>query len=220
MSLTSAFEGSGTSIHVDGNAHASAVVDIDAGILDVDSTGVTEITAGEDLNLISSVSRYYQPFDFHSTTFENNLDSGKYSGKILKYSPGDDTTLTAGQIYYLRNNGRWYVAHADSSDGGGDGYGSYQLLGVGLGGSSQTVGVLLEGFIRVPSTEILNAPTGGATGAVDGMPLYVSTTAGHFDFTAPSDSSDFVRVAGYAIDDYSSDVLVYFNPSKTWIVLA
>ena len=89
-----------------------------------------------------------------------------------------------------------------------------------MGGSSQSVGILIEGFVRVKSTEILNQPTGGASGDVDGLPLYVSTTAGHFDFNAPTDSGDYVRIVGYAIDDYSGDFLVYFNPSKTWIELA
>ena len=89
-----------------------------------------------------------------------------------------------------------------------------------MGGSSQTVGVLIEGFIRVPSTEILNQPTGGTSGNIDGLPLYVSTTAGHFDFNAPTDSGDYVRIVGYAIDDYNNDILVYFNPSKTFIELA
>ena len=32
-----------------------------------------------------------------------------------------------------------------------------------------------------------------------------------FDFTAPSAPGDFVRVVGYAVDDYSNDVLVYFK---------
>ena len=78
-------------------------------------------------------------------------------------------------------------------------------------------GVLVEGFIKIPSTEILNLP---GSGAVDGLPLYVSTTAGHFDFTAPSGNNDFVRIVGYAIDDDSSDVLVYFDPDKTHVVVS
>jgi hypothetical protein len=81
-------------------------------------------------------------------------------------------------------------------------------------GRTVSAGVILEGFIRVPSTEILNTP---GSGAVDGLPVYVSTTAGHFDFTAPSGNNEFVRVVGYAIDDDSSDVLVYFNPDRTWV---
>ena len=45
----------------------------------------------------------------------------------------------------------------------------------------------------------------------------MSTTAGHFDFTAPSGNNEYVRVVGYAIDDDSSDVLVYFNPDSTHV---
>ena len=79
----------------------------------------------------------------------------------------------------------------------------------------------MEGFITIPGTEILNMP---GSGAVDGLPLYVSTTDGHFDFTAPSGSADYVRIVGYAIDDATVDettnVLVYFCPSKDHILLA
>ena len=76
-------------------------------------------------------------------------------------------------------------------------------------------GVLLKGFVRIASTEILNVPTN-----VDGLPVYMSTTAGHFDFTAPSSSGNIVRIMGYAIDDDSGDVLVYFDPDKTWVEIA
>ena len=91
------------------------------------------------------------------------------------------------------------------------------MLGGGLQGSARTVGVFIEGFIRIASTEILNTP---GSGAVDGLPLYVSTEVGHFDFTAPSGAGDFVRIVGYAIDDDSGSVLVNFSPSKDHIILA
>ena len=79
------------------------------------------------------------------------------------------------------------------------------------------MGLLLEGFVRIASTEILNVP---GSGEVDGLPVYVSTTAGHFDFTAPSGSGDIVRIVGYAIDDDSGDVLIYFKPDNTWVEIA
>ena len=150
-----------------------------------------------------------EELDYNGTTFENTLSDGEYQGgKILKYSPGADDTLTVGGLYFLNSDGTWDVTDADGTDGG-----AMNLLGVGFG-SARTAGVLLEGFIRIPSTEILNTP---GSGAVDGLHLYVSTTAGHFDFTAPSGNNDFVRIVGYAIDDDSSDVLIYFNPDKTWV---
>ena len=147
--------------------------------------------------------------DYQTAVFEGILDDGDYSGEVLKYSPGANDTLTAGQIYFLHTDGTWNSTDADAVASGAS-----QLLGVGLGGSSQTVGVLTRGFIRIPSTEILNLP---GAGECDGLPLYISTTAGHFDFTAPSGNADFVRIVGYAIDDASSDVLVYFNPDHTWV---
>jgi hypothetical protein len=148
--------------------------------------------------------------DFNAITFENQMSDGQGGGKILKYSPGADDTLTVGQLYFLHTDGTW-----DQTDADAVATGASQLLGVGLG-SARTVGVLLEGYVRIPSSEILNVP---GSGAVDGLPVYVSTTAGHFDFTAPSGGSDFVRVVGYAIDDDGGDVLVYFNPDRTWVEL-
>lgn len=149
--------------------------------------------------------------DYHSYTFENQLSDGQGGGEILKYSPGADDTLTVGQLYYLNTDGTWDQTDADAVATGGT-----QLLGIGMG-SARSVGVLLRGFIRIPSTEILNLP---GSGACDGLPVYVSTTAGHLDFTAPSATNDFVRIVGYAIDDDSSDVLIYFNPDSTSVVVA
>ena len=150
--------------------------------------------------------------DFNVTTFENTLADGHFgSAEILRYSPGADDTLTAGQLYYLHTDGTWNQTDADAVATG-----ATQLLGIGLG-NAREAGVLMKGFIRIPSTEILNLP---GSGACDGLPVYVSTTAGHLDFTAPTGTGDFVRVVGYAIDDDSSDVLVYINPSATHVELA
>ena len=149
--------------------------------------------------------------DYHSTTFENQLADDVGTGKILKYSPGANDTLNGSEIYFLHTDGTW-----DQTDADDVATGASQMLGVGLGGSSQTVGVLIEGFIRIASTEILNTP---GSGAVDGLPLYVSKEPGHFDFNPPTGADDFVRVVGYAIDDDGGDVLVYFNPDKSWVKL-
>ena len=77
--------------------------------------------------------------------------------------------------------------------------------------------MLLKGFVRVASTEILNQPH---FSDISGLPIYVSTTPGHFDFTAPSGQNDFVRIVGYAIDQHAGDVLIYFDPDKSWVEIA
>ena len=148
--------------------------------------------------------------DYNTATFENQLADGEGGGRVLRYSPGADDTLTVGQLYFLHSDGTW-----NSTDASGVADGATQLLGIGLG-NARTAGCLMEGFIRIPSTEILNVP---GSGAVDGLPVYVSTTAGHLDFTAPSGAGDFVRIVGHAIDDDSGDVLIYFNPSNNHVEL-
>ena len=148
--------------------------------------------------------------DFNGTAFESKLADGQFgSAEVLRYSPGADDTLTAGQLYFLHTDGTWNSTDADAVATG-----ATQMLGIGLGGSARTVGCVTRGYIRIPSSEILNLP---GSGACDGLPVYVSTTAGHLDFTAPSGNNDFVRIVGYAIDDDSSDVLVYFDPDKTHV---
>jgi hypothetical protein len=154
-------------------------------------------------------------YDFQATEFENNYDADKASGTILRYSPGADESPAGSELFYLHTDGTWNQTDADDVATGAS-----QLLGVGLGASARTTGVLLKGFVRIASTEILNVPTGGDAGEVDGLPVYVSTTPGHFDFTAPSGTSDFVRIVGYAIDDNGGDVLIYFDPDKTWVEIA
>jgi hypothetical protein len=162
------------------------------------SDGVFENTTGYG---------FREKINFVTDTFEDVLADGDHTGsKVLVY--GADESLTDGQLYFLHTDGSW-----DQADASAVSTGASQLLGVG-NGRTVSAGVILEGFIRVPSTEILNTP---GSGAVDGLPVYVSTTAGHFDFTAPSGNNEFVRVVGYAIDDDSSDVLVYFNPDRTWV---
>ena len=135
---------------------------------------------------------------------------GDYGGTVIKYSPGADDTLTVGGLYFLHTDGTWNACDADAVATG-----ATQLLGIGLG-NARSAGVLIKGFIRIPSTEILNVPGSNAT---PGLPLYVSTTAAHIDFTAPSASDDFVRIVGYAIQD-STDVLIYFDPDNTYVEIS
>ena len=179
-----------------------------------DNAAVADLTLSADggVEFNSATNKINKIYDFHATTFENTYSDDQGAGTILKYSPGADESPAGSELFFLHTDGTWNQTDADAVATGAS-----QLLGVGLGASARTTGVLIKGFVRIASTEILNTP---GSGAVDGLPVYVSTTAGHFDFTAPSGSSDFVRIVGYAIDDDSSDVLIYFDPDKTWVEIA
>ena len=184
--------------------------------------GQVNVTLGAGVQSVTNTSGKFGVFDttpmtainvvnnYNTVTFENQLASGEGGGRVMRYSPGADDTLTVGQLYFLHTDGTW-----DQTDADAVATGATQLLGIGLG-NARTAGCLMEGFIRIPSTEIEGTP---GSGAVDGLPLYVSTTAGHITFTRPSGSGDFVRIVGHAIDDHSNDVLIYFNPSNNHVEL-
>ena len=185
------------------------------------STAHYNINADGDINLTSASNKISKIYDFHSTTFENTYSDSEGSGTILKYSPGANDNLLNSVLVYLHTDGTWDGARSTAVATGAS-----QLLGVSIGGYSQTVGVFIKGFIRIPYTQILNIPGDGAGGggAVDGLPLYVSSTVGHIDFNAPA--SGYVRIVGYAIDGHDEDgdsdegILIYFDPDKTWIEIA
>tara|TARA_R100000664_G_C2756664_1_gene144625 strand:- start:80 stop:2788 length:2709 start_codon:yes stop_codon:yes gene_type:complete len=196
-------------------------IDCDFRVESNDNSNMFVIDGGESKVSVAGFARgHAEGFavfnDYQSTAFESNLtiDGNFGSAEVLIYSPGAGDTPTTGQICFLHTDGTW-----DAADASAVATGASQLLGVfptGVG-DTQSRGLVTRGFIRIPSTEILNTP---GSGAVDGLPLYISTTAGHFDFTAPSASGEFVRIVGYAIDDDSSDVLVYFDPDKTFVEIA
>lgn len=124
---------------------------------------------------------------------EETLDTGN----VVKFGTG---TLTAGSLYYLSSTGAWVLADADSAST------SKGMLGIALGSSPTTDGLLIEGFAT-------NAAFTQTTGDV----LYVSTTAGAITSTAPSTPGQIVRVVGYKIPTTNT---IYFTPDPTWITLA
>ena len=104
-------------------------------------------------------------------------------------------------MYYLSGS-TWAETDAD-----GVSYGAECLLGIALGSSPTSNGVLLRGFFDANSY-LSNFSAGKA--------VYVSTTGGGMDTTRPSGSGDFVRIVGYCTTTAN---VIYFNPSTTWVEL-
>jgi len=142
--------------------------------------------------------------DYATTTFENQLADGEGGGNIIKYGTG--TTVT-GELYYLGSGAAWADTDANTPANGG------KLIAIALGASPSTNGMLLSGFVRIGSS-LVNGT------AVVGAPVYISTTAGEYDFTRPSSAGEFVRVVGYCVDTHTSDILLYFNPDPTWVEIS
>ena len=135
-------------------------------------------------------------FDVHHDPTGLANDTG--GGEVVKFGSG---TLTAGKLYYLSGS-TWTETDADGVLQGAD-----QLLGIALGSSPTSNGVLLRGFFDAHSY-LSNFSAGKA--------VYVSTTAAGMDTTAPSGGGDYVRIVGYCTTTAN---VIYFNPSTTWVEL-
>ena len=83
ISLVSGVASSNTAIHLDGNADAASIVDIDAGILNIDSSGATAITAVGTAELAGSTvtldSAAAITFEAHGSA---TVEVGKTSGTL------------------------------------------------------------------------------------------------------------------------------------------
>ena len=116
--------------------------------------------------------------------------TGDHEGTVLSIG---STALTAGTVY-MWDGTQWNTANAGAvatADG---------LMGVATA-TATGPDVLVSGIIYM-----------SATGSA-GDPLYLDTTTGALNATAPSASGEVVRVMGYKLDANR----VYFNPSNDWL---
>ena len=190
---------SGVALHIDANADAGSIVDIDAGILDIDVTGVTTIDTTE-LTITGKTN-------IPTRKFTKTADGTHFEaqGDILYLG---SSSTTQGDLCYLKEDGSWGQADADGAATGDDAdRDAMGMLAIALGSDPDSDGMLLRGTITMDYD----------MGDV-GNPIYVSTTAGAITSTAPSASGDFVRVLGYCLDDDHGQI--WFNPDSAWVEIA
>jgi len=117
------------------------------------------------------------------------------SGTIINFG---STSVTAGYYYVLNSSSGWDDTQADAEST------SKGLIAIARAtGTANNVGMLLEGIYKDASH-----------GFTIGAPLYLSAADNNLvTTTAPSGSSEVVRVMGYAIDANH----IYFKPDNTWV---
>lgn len=124
---------------------------------------------------------------------------GKYQGEIEAGTAG--ATLAFGDLVYLQTaDSRWELADADAESTCANRLGICVLAAAADG--DPTV-ILTRGKVRADAA--FPAMTIGA-------PVFVSTTAGDIQTTAPSGTADIIRIVGHGI---TADVLD-FNPSPDY----
>lgn len=128
---------------------------------------------------------------------------GKYSGIVEAGVAG--ATLAFGDLVYLQTaDSRWELAGADNGATGCNFKLGICVLAAANDGDATTI--LLFGNVRADTA--FPALTIGA-------PVYMGTTLGDVVTTAPSGTTDIVRIVGYG--NTANDL--YFKPENDWLTL-
>jgi hypothetical protein len=220
----------GDDINVDTGALTGATVisDLDFNVTtnssglvtDANGTVATRTLTAANLSLgnvtnESKATMFSSPtFTGNSNMLRRNLDlannilnqpsagTAKANGDIF-FTTGNVST-TAGKIYYMLSNGGLGNADADAASS------ATGLLCVALGTSSSTNGMLLRGIVA------LGADPGGNPGS----PLYLSTTPGNAQTSAPSGTNDIARIIGYKMYSGAEGInVIYFNPDNSYVTV-
>jgi hypothetical protein len=172
----------------------------DFAVGDYNGNGVlTELwgtSAVEVAQLTGSGVKFLEP-----TTYRQPTSSAGYGDVVYYGSSGG--ALTAGFIYYLNTSGAWTVANSNVASS------SKYMLGIALG-TSISNGMLVRGYAKFA--------VGNYASVTVGQILYLGTTNGYFQNTAPSSTAQVVRVVGYCVD--ATNDIIYFCPDNTWVEIA
>ena len=166
---------------------------------DYNGNSVTTVLWGNSSVNIGELTSTGVKFN-ESTTYKKPNAATAY-GEIVTYGSG--SSLTAGFIYYLASSGTWTVANSNLPSS------SKFLLAIALGTNASS-GMLVRGYARFTSV-------GNYASVTLGQILYVGTTNGFFQNTAPTSTGQVVRVIGYCVD--ATNDTIYFCPDNTWIEL-
>ena len=170
------------------------------------TTVATLTVAAGELSTLSAI-------DSGSNKYTTQYDGvGDLQGQVLSFG---GSTVVKNQLYFLSSSGGFHAAQANDDDS------ASPFLAIALNTNSTTHGMLTKGIIRITGSLVDDTMTIGAA-------VYVSKeTAGRYAFVAPTGSGEIVRQVGYCLDinthggsSQQMDMLLYFNPSDTFIELA
>ena len=135
--------------------------------------------------------------DVHHDPTTLGNDTG--GGDVVKFGTG---TLTTGKMYYLHTGSSWEQTDIIKVESGAVG-----MVGIALGATPATNGVLIRGFFDVHS--YLSGTFAPGQPVFLGAPGYITTMR-------PSGSTEIVRQVGYCTTTAN---VIYFNPSSEYIEL-
>ena len=163
------------------------------------------LTVEGDLQVNGNLKAPTRQFDLPADGAGNANGDAIYIGLN---DPSGGTGLTAGKIYYFKSStGLWEEAQANSVSKSGP-----VLLGVALGTTPATHGVLLRGTVDL-SEDITGTEAIGSVLYLDDVNAATATVTG-----PNTAGSDVVRIIGYSLSAGNANK-IWFNPDSTFIEL-
>ena len=167
-------------------------------------------TEGQVLSLDADLKPVWKnDADTTTTVFQNSDISSDVgatsSAKGDKYIPTTAGIVSAAKPYYVSAGspgGSDLTAVSDITSAAD----MTGMIGMTIT-NTKADGILLKGLIRISSI----------TGTVGQTVYFIND---NLSTTAPSTSGQYVRIAGYIVDNPISGTLIYFNPSPDFILLS
>jgi len=184
---------SGDAFHLDANAAADNVVNIDAGILDIDVTGATTLNT----TVLAITGKAKIP---NRTFTIPNDGAGNADGDVVYIGTG---STVIGKIYYYKSDGSWGLTNSDDPST------ATGWLAVALGTDPDADGMLVRGMIDLAGNIV-------GTEALGSIIYLDKATTGDATTAAPTATGDIVRVIGYAVSTGDANK-IWFNPDNTWV---
>jgi len=155
-------------------------------------------------------------FEVHYTGSKNptNLLSNTGGGEVVYYGTG---STTQSWLYYLNTDGGWELANANATGSlGSAGAGNAGLLGIALGSTAGTGGMLVRGYYHLTSSAaaMASVPFNGSWATGSAIYVYSGSTPGSVTATAPAAADSYVRIVGHCTPTPN---VIYFNPDSSWI---
>jgi len=141
-----------------------------------------------------------------------NFDSDNSGGgEVVTFGSFSGDGWFKGSLRYLDTDGQWIA-----TSGSAPGRGASQMLGIALGSSGPSEGMLIKGFFKTKDGPGSGFAPGYLSGSFAvGKPVYVASGgAEYIQSAAPGHSGNFVRIIGYGTPATN---IIYFDPDKTWV---
>jgi hypothetical protein len=178
-----------------------------------------------DTNLTISITDIQGKLVYKKTLLQPTsiIEDFNYNGLFIWQITAGSKTINAGKLCYLTTTvggapyaetTRMAFTDADAS------LTSTGLLAICLSastGNDQIRPFAMDGYVNIQNSFIANK-SGTPTDDL-GKPVYIGTTSGEYDMTAPSGSGQIIRIVGHVIAAGASVYTIYFRPDNTWIEL-